>query len=271
MSQNHKSNHAVQTNTRIWSLVYPIFLYFAVCQIVNLLLELFPFAASVDAVRRQGLGSLAGFFVLYICFVRKESVQGDLNQEKKLFLASVSGRTAGGMLAAVFLLGCAGVAMNNLIALTNLKQVSESYQTVEQAFYSSGLGWELLALGVVTPFAEELLYRYVIFYHLRDWMGRMGAIVGSALLFGLIHMNIVQVVYAFVLGLVLGILMEAYQDVRVAVCGHVAANIISLLRGETHVLEWMQPGNASFLPVTIGLFAVVLASAGLLVKKFKKE
>lgn len=269
MSPNHKSNHAMQTNTRIWSLVYPIFLYFAVCQIVNLLLELFPSAASVDAVKRQGMGSLAGFFVLYVCFARKEAMQSSL--KKKLFVSSVSGRTVVGMLAAVLLLGCAGVAMNNLIILTNLKQVSESYQTVEQAFYSSSLGWEILALGIVTPFAEELLYRYIIFYHLRDWMGRMTAIVGSALLFGLIHMNIVQAVYAFVLGLLLGILMEAYQDVRVAVCGHVAANIISLLRGETHVLEWLQPGNTSFLPVTIGMLALVLGSAGLLVKTFKKE
>ena len=65
--------------------------------------------------------------------------------------------------------------------------------------------------------------------------------------------------------------MEAYQDVRVAVCGHIVANIISLLRGETGFLAWMQPGNGLFVPVTLGLLAVVVLLAGLNIRTFKKE
>ena len=269
MSENKKQNQIMQKNTQAWSVVYPIFLYFAVCQIVNLLLGLLPFATEIDAVKRQGLGSLAGFVVLYICFVHRR-VAGK-ESGKKLFADPVTARLTVGMVTAVCMLGCAGIAMNNLLALTELRQFSDSYQTVEQAFYSSSLGWEILALGIITPVAEELLYRYIVFYNLRDWLGRTMAIVGSALIFGLLHMNIVQTVYAFVLGLLLGILMEAYQDVRVAVCGHIVANIISLLRGETGFLAWMQPGNGLFVPVTLGLLAVVVLLAGLHIRTFKKE
>lgn len=245
-------------NRTLWAVVFPGALYFAVCQIVSLLLMLLPVAERIDAVKRQGLGSLVSLVVLYVCFVRR-----DLRREqKKMFTAPVSGRLFLGMAAAVLLLGCAGIAMNNLLALTVLKQISGGYQAVEQAFYSSSLGWELLSLGVITPVAEEVLYRYLIFYGLRDWRGRVMAVIGSALIFGLVHMNIVQIIYAFVLGLALGVLMEYYQDVRVTICGHIAANFISLLRGETGFLAWLRPGGAGFLPVTLGLFAVAALLTG---------
>ena len=84
-------------------------------------------------------------------------------------------------------------------------------------------------------------------------------------------MNIVQTVYACALGLVLGILVEYYQDVRVAMCGHIAANVLSLLRGETGFLAGLQPGSTWFLPVTGILLAVVVLVAGVYIKKFKNS
>lgn len=273
-----------QNNTKALGIVYPIFAYFAVCQIVSILLGLLPFADQIDAVKRQGLGSLVAFIVLYLCFVhRKAPVQDrsernhadrgnpDSTDRLRVFAAPVSVCFFIGIAAAALLLGCAGIAMNNLIALTNMKQLSSGYQTVEQAFYSSSLGWEILSLGVITPVAEELLYRYILFYRLRDLAGRTGAIVGSALIFGLIHLNIVQTLYACALGLLLGVLMEYYEDVRVAMCGHIVANMLSLLRGETGFLGWLQPGNALFLPVTCGLLAVVAIIAGSHVQAFKNK
>ena len=274
--QNHRyngyRNSGYQKNNgsrKILPVIYPVFLYFVVCQIVNMLMELFPLAAQIDAVKRQGLGSLVAFMVLYICYVRPEAAES--GEKKRVFAVPVSGRLAAGMAVGVLMLGCAGIAMNNLIALTNLRQISDRYQTVEQAFYSSGLGWEILALGLITPVAEELLYRYIVFYRLRSLTGSAGAVVGSAIIFGLIHLNIVQTIYACTLGLLLGILMEYYQDVRVSVCGHIAANILSLLRGETGFLAGLQPGDALFVPMTVILLVVVVIIAGLYVRTFKKS
>lgn len=253
-------------NRNTLSVIYPIFAYFAVCQIVNILLGLLPQAERLDAVKRQGLGSLAAFVLLYIFFVQNDQS----GERKKVFTASVSGQLLFGMLAAVLLLGCAGVGMNNLLALTDLKQISGGYRTVEQAFYSSSLGWEILSLGIITPIAEELLYREIIFSRLHDFLGRSGAIVGAALIFGLIHLNIVQTIYACALGMVLGILMEYYRDVRVAMCGHIAANILSLLRGETGFLDWLIPGSPMFVPLTAGLLTITVLFAGLYALTFKK-
>ena len=263
---NANQNVRQSSNQKALSVIYPVFAYFAVCQVVSMLIGMLPIASQIDNVKRQGIGSLLGFIVLYLYFVRGSSVAG--REEKKVFLAPLSGKHAAGLAVAALMLACAGIGLNNLLALTNLRELSQSYQTVEEAFYSSQLGWELLALGLITPVAEELLYRYIIFYRLRSWMGASTAIVGSALIFGLIHMNIVQTVYASLLGLLLGILMEYYQDVRVAICGHAVANVCSLLRGETGFLSWMKPGHPWFLPTTLLLVAVVVAIAGLLLRTF---
>lgn len=255
---------------RLWSVIYPVCLYFAVCQIMGLLLQLFPPTAGLDAVKRQAADSGAGLVVLYLCFVYKKG--GRIAPEK----AERGGSAAAfaflrGLFAAAVLTSCAGVALNNLIALTSLRQTSEGYQAVEQAFYSSSLFWEIAALCVLSPAAEELLYRGIVLDALRDWLGRSAAVVCSALLFGLMHMNVVQALYAFLLGLLLGILMEYYRDVRVVMCGHMAANLVSVLRTERGFLRWswFTAGSGSFLPVTLALLLLVVVFAGWYVKSFK--
>lgn len=268
---------------RVWSVIYPVFLYFAVCQLVSILQQVLPFTAGLDAVKRQAIDTAAGLIVLYMSFIRREKDKqlrstdmpehmmrvscADGKPEQKRH--AISGRLLCGMLAAAFLTGAAGIALNNLIALTRLKQMSESYQAVEQAFYSSSLFWELLAFCILTPIAEELLYRYLVFQSLRDWLGRWAAIVGSALIFGMMHMNAVQTLYACALGLLLGILMEHYRDVRVTMCGHIAANLCSVLRGETGFLGWLRAGSGIFSAVTIVLLTLVVVLAGLYIKSFK--
>ena len=82
-------------------------------------------------------------------------------------------------------------------------------------------------------------------------------------------MNIVQTVYAFVLGLLLALLMENYQDVRVPLLGHIAANIIAILRGETEWLSWLTLGEPLFVPVTVILLAVTVVIAGYYIKSCK--
>lgn len=275
---DYGSNPAPKNERKALAVIYPVFAYFAICQVVGLLIGMLPFSGLIDDVKRQGIGSLVAFVVLYLYFVRGQLVGSEAKtcnregtEQIRLLLTSLSGKAVAGMVLAACVTGCAGIAMNNLLALTGIRQMSQSYQNVEQAFYSSGLGWELLALGIITPVAEELLYRYIVFYKLRRWQGPVTAIAGSALIFGVMHMNIVQIIYGSVIGLLLGILMEYYQDVRVVMCGHAMANILSLLRGETDFLAWLRIGHPWFVPVTVLLLALVVVIAGLLARTFKND
>lgn len=60
-----------------------------------------------------------------------------------------------------------------------------------------------LYAGLFAPVAEEILFRGLVLRSLQPY-GRRFAIVMSALLFGLFHGNLVQMPYAFCVGLILG-------------------------------------------------------------------
>ena len=248
---------------------YPVIAYFLVIAVMNqMVLPLLPF----DAVVCQGLTSFVAAVVIYLFFVYREQ-KGAAHEEmrQRVCLMPVHVDTCKGILLAVIWLACAGIAMNNLIAASGLQQVSDSYQQVEQAFYSSDLLREILVLGIVTPFAEELLYRYTVFKRLRESYGAGTAVLGSTLIFAVLHMNIVQIIYAFVLGLLLALLMEVYQDMRVPFFGHATANIIALFRGETGFLSWMKIGEPLFWPATIILLLVTVLIAGYYIKTCKNN
>ena len=59
-----------------------------------------------------------------------------------------------------------------------------------------------LATAVVPPFVEEFLFRGVILSQFRKY-GDFFAVIASALLFGLLHRNFSQIVFAFICGITL--------------------------------------------------------------------
>lgn len=65
-------------------------------------------------------------------------------------------------------------------------------------------GWAILSTVVAAPILEELLFRGLIFESCRERFGNAWAVLTSALLFGLIHIVPVQMVNAFVVGIILG-------------------------------------------------------------------
>ena len=64
--------------------------------------------------------------------------------------------------------------------------------------------WGYLTVGLLAPLAEEIVFRGAILRKLLDVLSPWKAIALSAFFFALIHMNPVQMPYAFVAGLLLG-------------------------------------------------------------------
>ena len=54
-------------------------------------------------------------------------------------------------------------------------------------------------------------------------------LIGSALIFGIMHVNLVQFLYAAVIGLLLAFVLEKTGKLSMAVFGHIAANLVACL------------------------------------------
>ena len=92
--------------------------------------------------------------------------------------------------------------------------------------------WGYLVVCILAPLAEEVIFRgAVLRTMLEHWEGskRWTAIIISALLFGLAHMNPAQIPHAFLMGILLGWLYERSRSLIPCVVLHCVNNTIAYL------------------------------------------
>lgn len=142
--------------------------------------------------------------------------------------------------------------VNNLIILTGL--TSEAYEEANKLLYQPPFGIQIVAIGILIPVAEELVFRGLGYSRMRWSLPFAGAAFVSAAYFAWYHGNLVQGVYAGCLGLLLAGAYEAYHSLWAPVCLHVAANLSSLLFTEL-VPDEMQP---PLMPVILVSGAVMM-------------
>ena len=82
----------------------------------------------------------------------------------------------------------------------------------------------LLLVGIIGPACEEFICRGYIYGSLRRSGHPVGAIVLSALVFGLIHMNLNQAAYATLIGIFLALLVRASGSLWPPLIAHMAFN-----------------------------------------------
>jgi membrane protease YdiL (CAAX protease family) len=86
----------------------------------------------------------------------------------------------------------------------------------------------VLAVVIMAPLAEEVFFRGVVFNALLREGGRRWAYVGSAALFGIIHLELVAIVPLFLLGLALAWMYERTNNLLAPIAMHATVNGISV-------------------------------------------
>ncbi|MBR1931246.1 MAG: HAD hydrolase-like protein [Lachnospiraceae bacterium] len=141
------------------------------------------------------------------------------------------------------------IGVHLLLTLTGIMTSSQHYNAFAQTNKQVTLFLGLLIYGIVSPVAEELLFRGILYNRLRRFAREypagcrqkgvnspefifsktLPAILISAALFGLYHMNIVQGIYAFVMGCLMAYGYEYFGSFLVPVMIHAGANLLARL------------------------------------------
>lgn len=79
---------------------------------------------------------------------------------------------------------------------------------------------------LLAPIVEELIFRGLIFRYARHAMPFWFANIWQALLFGFVHLNLVQGLYAFAMGLFLGWVCRRGHGIRYSIPVHIVFNLI---------------------------------------------
>lgn len=231
---------------RIWGLVFPLlsFLLVRVLVMNALVLTAQALAPSLpESVRNlifvgygtenPGLTGSAATVITAVAYAagaaviwtRARHLIGRTAEDVKLLHLRREPGSSYGLLALVTV--GAALGWNLLFDLTGLAQASSSYQEAASSQYAGAFWVGLVCYVLVTPLAEELLFRGILYNELRRFLTVKMAVLASALLFGLYHMNSVQAVYAFLLGCVIAYGYEYFGSFRTAVCIHAAANLLA--------------------------------------------
>jgi len=158
---------------------------------------------------------------------------------------------------------CISRGANLLIGLTPLPYFFQGYEEVMEVIYGGSFLSQIVASVISAAVIEELLMRGLLYGRLRVVTGNVKiSLIASAIIFGIFHGNVVQGVYAFILGLFFAQLYEGYGKLWVPILSHMVANATSVLLEE---FSWLNQQMGTLIGYY--LQTAVFTLVGLLVWK----
>jgi membrane protease YdiL (CAAX protease family) len=169
------------------------------------------------------------------------------------------------MLGFFFVISELDSLLNFVLPMPDFLQSIFASMTVDQ-----GLILSIVLIIIIPGFMEELLCRGVILDGLRENYSPVKAIVVSALLFGLVHLNPWQFVGAFLIGLFSAWICLNTNSIWPSIYIHLFNNLLSLITSRYPRLLPMPGFNASgtevgeFQPLWLDAIALAVVIAGFL-------
>lgn len=165
---------------------------------------------------------------------------------------------------------CISISVNIFFYQTGFSGSSASYENVHEAQYSVEFLIGLVLYGLISPIAEEAIFRGLIYNRMKRCFGWIAALIFSSLLFGAYHGNIVQAVYGMLLGMMIAYAYELYQNFAAPVLFHAIANISVYTMTYRNNLGQMNR-RIALATGTITLLAAVLIAVYIKKKLLTKE
>lgn len=221
------------------------------CTLLVMELEM-KYAVQIQAAK--ALGVIPVFTILFFRDRKAERVQ-QMPVMRKAPL-----RTYGYLIifALVYNIGVSCLAYMAEIAL----KLTED-QTATTAMYQAPFAVQIVGIGILIPLMEELLFRGMIYKRFRKQSSFSVAAIGTAVLFALMHTDMIQMLNAVAFGVLLAYVYEKYGSFKAPAVLHMAANLVALIGTKAGVFSWLggsveRLGGAVIVCAFIGAVMFVL-------------
>ncbi len=276
---------------RIWKLIYPGLTYLVICFIIEVIAAVW---IAFSTVAKYDVNSLNSEMNSIINSMLEQTISVAL--ELQVLAAAITlpllilyyrrdrkrEEQAGQMhrftwvpawqyLLAVLLGMTACLAGNNLVAVSGLYQVSDTYAEISEMIYGGKLAVELVGLGIIVPVVEELIFRGLMYRRMREYLNISTATVICSLIFGFYHGNLVQGIYAFCLSLLMIYVYERFHTMLAPILFHVAANLLSVIVSETGILDGVYRSASPFWLTTLAACLVLIGTVYLIERMVHSE
>lgn len=250
---------------KVWQMLFPLLLFFLVRNLAAFLMLLLLFYAggSISGNVQTVVSTLSYIAaILSVIGTVKASLNSTAEDMRLSHLKQESGKS---YVILGVLTVCAVFGLNMLLELSGIISTSESYQAVQANQFSALFVLGLVCYGVITPIAEELMFRGVVYGWMRSMMNVKAAMVLSALLFGLYHMNAVQGIYGFVMGCLMVYAYEYFGTFKAAVFIHITANVLA------YCMRYSGLAASGFVSWPACIVFLTVAAAGLFLLHRKRQ
>lgn len=159
--------------------------------------------------------------------------------------------------------GCCILLTFLLSILTALfPEMFKNYTELMSNFENGNIILTLLYAVFIGPVSEEMIFRGAIFDRVYTAFPFWKANMIQAVLFGIYHMNIVQGIYAFCLGMILGLIVKATGSILCSMLTHIVFN------GTSYMLPVLLGTGVAVINIIVSFIAVLLVVAGFFGIKF---
>lgn len=235
MNQEKKSSFY-----KIWDILQPFVIYYFLNIVVFYLLT-FLFQVSLETFGQSYVeymtahaetvtGIVSGLSMLLAAAPLLPMLRRELHkrneQEYPTDRSASKGRNAAATYMLTIILSVtASLGLNILLSLTGLVEASDTFQDVSQQQFGVAFGIGIIIYGIVSPLAEEIVFRGLLYNRMRKYYPVCLAIAVSGFLFGVYHGNLVQGIYGCCMGILMAYLYERSGRFFIPLLFHAVANI----------------------------------------------
>lgn len=151
-----------------------------------------------------------------------------------------------------------GITILLLFLSSILTKLIPSYNEVSNQLATSRESvLQLIITIVLIPIYEEIFYRGIIFGYLKKEFNIIVSVIVQALVFGFMHLNLVQGIYTFIFGIVLALVYMYSNSILGNITVHITFNLLGILI-IPKLLENFP--NMSVVLLIIGIVFVIFSS-----------
>ncbi|GAA0084474.1 hypothetical protein UT300007_09130 [Clostridium sp. CTA-7] len=116
----------------------------------------------------------------------------------------------------------------------------------------------ILTVGIVAPFAEEFLFRGVVYKTLSKNISLKWTIVIQGILFGIYHGNLIQGIYAAFLGIIFGFATYKTKSLIPAIIMHMVNNTIAVIL-PAFISEYLMSTGTNIGFIVVGSIGMIIS------------
>lgn len=153
----------------------------------------------------------------------------------------------------------ASFGINGLIELSGITKLFPLYEEeYVELLYNENVWITVITSVILAPVLEELVFRRLVFKRMRENISFIPAALLSSIIFGVVHGNMVQGVFAFSVGYAICYLYEKCNNLWIPILFHAVINGTSVVVAYSPVFEKIVMPNLHYLIFSLACVLVML-------------